>query len=62
MRTLGGFLVVLPAVLFVMLAVAFCRGVHRRGGPAAVALLHVSLVLDMFAYVGFSMFVLVFVG
>ena len=52
----------LSAVLFVMLAFAFCHGVHRRGGPLAVALLHGSLVLDMFAYVGFSMFVLVFVG
>ena len=49
----------LSAVLFVMLAVAFCRGVHRRGGPLAVALLHGSLVLDMFADVGVSMFVLV---
>ena len=59
LRTLGCFLVVLSPVLSVLFAVACCRGVHRRGGPLAVALLHGSLVLDMFAYVGVFMFVLV---
>ena len=58
-RTLGGFLVVLSAVLFVMLAVACCRGVLRCGGLLAVALLHGSLVLAVLAFGGISMFVLV---
>ena len=46
------------AVLFVMLAVVYCLGFRRRGEPLAVALLHDTLVLAAFAYVGFSMFVL----
>ena len=47
----------LSAVLFVMLAVACCCGSHRRGGPLAVVLLHGSLVLSLFAYVGIFMVV-----
>ena len=31
-----------------------CRGAHRCGGSLAVALLHGSLVVAFFAYVGFS--------
>ena len=33
-----------------------CRGAHRCGGFLAVALLHGSLVVAFFAYVGFSIF------
>ena len=40
-----------------MLAVAFGIGVHRRGWRLAVALLHGSLVLMLFAYVGASIVV-----
>ena len=63
LHTLDGFLGwSFFAVLFVMLAVAFRSGVHRRGGSLAVVRLHGSLVLDIFADVGFSMLVLTFVG
>ena len=40
-----------------MLAIAFGIGVHRRGGRLAVALLHGSLVLMLFAHVEASIVV-----